>query len=372
MSRARKLSQGSGKIAHAPPSRSLVGEWIYPRSAQTWSLSHGHPCSCKTPWDMARIWNAILAEVILTIQIHRVLCATDFSDVSRAAFDYAVGMAKWYKARLSVLHVHQLSMPMYGAPYTGPEGLGPIVLTDLERRDIYERIEAYVAEDRAATDLDIDTVVDEEVNVPDAILSSARSISADLLVLGTHGRSGFQRIVLGSIAEKVLRKACCPVLIVPPHVSGALPRDIVSIDRILCPVDFSMSSARALDFAASLAEQAHARLTVLHVVELPPDLSEFPNTGIVEYRNALFHEARESLSKLVKTAPTTCSIDELVLVGRAYRETLRVAAEQGAGLIAMGVQGRGPVDLTFFGSTTNHVVRAAECPVLTLREDRKR
>jgi len=309
----------------------------------------------------------------LAIQIRHVLCPIDFSDVSRHALDHAVVLARHYDARLSVLHVHQLSMPVYGVSYMGPEGLQPIVLTDLERQQLLERLDTYVAADRAATDVEIETVLDETVNVADDILARARSSSVDLITLGTHGRSGFQRLVLGSIAEKVLRKACCPVLTVPPHAPDAVPRDGVSIQRILCPVDFSCSSRRALEYSASLAQEAHARLTVLHVLELPPDLSEFPYSGLAEYRNNQFQKARKHLSEAVKASvPPACPVDELLLVGRVHREILRVAADQGADLIAMGVQGRHAVDLMFFGSTANHVVREATCPVLTLRGERER
>ena len=247
-------------------------------------------------------------------------------------------------------------------------------MTNLERQALCARLDTYVSADRTATDVDIETLLDEAMNVPETILSRARSGSVDLIVMGTHGRSGFQRLVLGSIAEKVLRKACCPVLTVPPHAPGAVPRDIVSMQRILCPVDFSLSSGRALEYAASLAQEAHARLTVLHVLELPPDLSEFPySSGLAEYRNGQFQRARKHLAEAVKTSvPPACPVDELLLVGRSHREILRVAAEQGADLIAMGVQGRGAADLMFFGSTTSHVVREATCPVLTLRGKKER
>jgi nucleotide-binding universal stress UspA family protein len=323
--------------------------------------------------DMARNWKWSRAEASLTIRIRHILCPIDFSDASRHALDHAVALARWYDARLSVLHVHQLSMPVYGVSYVGPEGLQPIVLTDLERQQLLERLDTYVAADRAATDLEIETVLDETVNVPDAILACARSTPIDLIALGTHGRSGFQRLVLGSIAEKVLRKACCTVLTVPPHAPDVVPRNIVSIQRILCPVDFSCSSRRALEYAGSLAQEAHARLTVLHVLELPPALSEFPYGGLAAYRNSQFQKARKHLSEAVRASvPPACPVDELLLVGGVHREILRVAADQGADLIAMGIQGRGSVDRMFFGSTANHVVREATCPVLTLRGERER
>jgi nucleotide-binding universal stress UspA family protein len=315
----------------------------------------------------------LTVEAVLTIQIRHILCPVDFSDVSRRALDHAIALARRYDARLSVPHVHQLSMPVYGGSYVGPEGFEPIWLTDLERQQLLERLDTYVAADRPAADVEIETLLDEDVNVPEAILSRARSTGADFIALGTHGRSGFQRLVLGSTAEKVLRKACCTVLTVPPHAPDAVPRDLVSLQRILCPVDFSRSSTRALEYAASLAEEAHARLTVLHVLELPPDLSELPYSGLAEYRNDQFQKARKHLSEAVKVSvPPACAVDELVLVGRVHREILRVAAEQGADLIAMGIQGRGAVDLMFFGSTANHIVREAMCPVLTLRGESAR
>ena len=101
--------------------------------------------------------------------------------------------------------------------------------------------------------------------MPEAMVWRARTTLADLIVIGTHGRSGFERLMLGSVAEKVLRKAACPVLTVPAHAPDAVPREAGSVRRILCPVDFSSSSEDALEYAlASLAQEAHARLTVLH------------------------------------------------------------------------------------------------------------
>jgi nucleotide-binding universal stress UspA family protein len=305
------------------------------------------------------------------MQIRHVLCAIDFSEISRHALDYAIVMARWYGARVSVLHVHQLSPPVYGAPYVGPEALEPIVLAEVERRELAHRLDAYVAEDRSTSGTAIDTLLDEALNVPAVILSRARSEAADLIVIGTHGRSGFQRLVLGSVAEKVLRQACCPVLTVPPRAPDAVPRSILSVERILCPVDFSGASNRALVFAGSLAEQTHAHLSVLHVLELPPDLSDPPYSGIAEFRHDQFQRARRVLADTVKElVPPTCPVQQLLLVGRSYREILRVAAEQGADLIAIGVQGRSAADMMFFGSTTNHVVRTATCPVLTVRDTR--
>jgi len=310
----------------------------------------------------------------MPVRIHHILCPIDFSEGSRRALDHAVTLARRYRARVSVVHVYPLSIPVYGVAYTGPEGLQPVMLTELDRQQLLSRLDAEVVEDRAATHLTIETVLDEAANVPEAIVSRARTTSADLIVIGTHGRSGFERLMLGSVAEKVLRKAACPVLTVPAHAPDAVPREADSIRRILCPVDFSSSSEGALEYAAALAQEAHASLTVLHVLELLPDLAEYADAvGFTDYRHARFQEARTQLSHTVKaTVRETCKADELVLVGRAYAEILRVAGDQAADLIAMGVRGRGTTDLMFFGSTTNHVVRAARCPVLTIKAESTR
>ena len=109
---------------------------------------------------------------------------------------------------------------------------------------------------------------------------------SDLLVMGTHGRSGFERLVLGSVTEKVLRKAACPVLSVPRNVGDVVPAPPVLFTRILCAVDFSDCSINALNHAMSLGQEADARLTVLHVIELPPELPPDLHENVLTARGA--------------------------------------------------------------------------------------
>src|SRR5688572_21276051 len=109
----------------------------------------------------------------MPVRIHHILCPIDFSEGSRRALDHAVTLARWYRARLSVVHVYPLSIPVYGVAYTGPEGLQPVVLTELDREQLLSRLDAEVVEDRAATHLTIETALDEAANVPEAIVSRA-------------------------------------------------------------------------------------------------------------------------------------------------------------------------------------------------------
>ena len=305
----------------------------------------------------------------MPVQVQHVLCPIDFSEGSRHALDHAVAIARWQEARLTVLYVQKTAVPAYGAPYVGWEGIQPIILTVAEREGLLRRLDAEVAEDRVKAHLHIEAVLDEASNVPEAIVSRAHSTAVDLIVIGTHGRTGFERLLLGSVAEKVLRKAGCPVVTVPPRTPEAVPRQAGSLHRIICPVDFSPSAEGALQYAAALAHQTQARLTVLHVVEPIPDYPEYAGAiDLTELRDESFRRSRAQLAQSVKeSVREICPVDQLVLVGRSHVEILRVADDQAADLIVMGVRGRGAADLMFLGSTTNHVVRGAQCPVLTVK-----
>jgi len=203
--------------------------------------------------------------------VTRILSTTDFSEQSRHAMDYAVALARSWSARLTVLHVHQLAPPLLAGPYLGSESALPVSLTPDERRELSQAMASFVASDRSAG-VEVETRLQEDFLVPRAILECAAAEQAGLVVLGTHGRSGFERLALGSVAERVLRTSVVPVLTVPPRAGGADRRAPLAIQAVVCPLDFGPSSAGALDMAASLAERTRAGLTVVHVVDLADDL----------------------------------------------------------------------------------------------------
>jgi nucleotide-binding universal stress UspA family protein len=300
------------------------------------------------------------------VTITRVLCPVDFSDCSRHALTHAAAIAQWYRARISVLHVHRLTTPVFAAPIgVAPVGLQPIVLTAEERAHLEDALDTFVGPNRGPDTL-IDLSVEEDLDVAGAIAAHAESTGADLLVLGTHGRSGIQRFMVGSVTEKVLRRTPVPVLTVPPHADGP-ERPLSMRPHIICAVDFSPSSTRALNYAASLAQETDGALTVLHVVDVPPESTDPSLPDLSDYRARRFHEGRLALAGMVAVLDDAWKVAPLVLAGKPYREILRLAAEQQADLIVMGVQGHGAVERAFFGSTAQHVIREAACPVLTLK-----
>ena len=290
------------------------------------------------------------------------------SDHSRHALDHGVVIARWYDSTIALLHVCPAVPVAAYAP--GTPILPSEILTPADRDQLLESMRCFIADERGG-DLPVELEIGEGNTVAE-ILARAGTMPRDLIVMGTHGRAGFERLVLGSVTEKVLRKAACPVLSVPQHVKDAPP---VFFKNILCAIDFSDCSINALNYAVSLAQEADARLTVLHVFELLPELPPSSYEGaqplpqhVTEWIAVTGQARREQLEVAVpESVRTHCTVETAMANGTPYREILRVAAEQRSDLIVIGIHGRSATDLLFFGSTAQHVVRQATCPVLTLR-----
>ena len=296
------------------------------------------------------------------LHIRRVVCPVDFSPVSKRALDHAAVIARWYEAELVVLHVTPLLPTIFAFPSAMDTGASD--MADAEA--VLPELTAFVVE--AETMVSATRTVARSGSPAVEILRYAAEAEADLLVLGTHGRTGFERFMVGSVTEKVLRKAPCPVLTVPRHSEGQPERPVFG--RILCGADFSEASDRAVGYALSLAQEANGRLTLLHVVDWMPDknFAKYPQFDDAGYRQVIIREARRQLEALVPAeARNWCEPDLRISCGKPYREILRIAAEDQSDLIVLGAHGHGPIDHMLFGSTTEHVVRQAPCPVLTIR-----
>jgi nucleotide-binding universal stress UspA family protein len=302
------------------------------------------------------------------IEIRRILCPTDLSEIAPRAFDHATALARFYQAEIELVYVNEavLPGPVAAAPYPAWSALDPQA-----RARLLEALEALAVPARSVG-IRVNAAV-REGRVVGEILGRARSWPADVLVMGTHGRGGFERWVLGSVTEKALRQSPCPVLTVPPPAEGLRPAESILFRKIVCPVDFSGPSVAALHHALRLAEESAAEITVLHVLEWLAE--EEPGAKMVgfdvpEFRRHLERDAWERICTLVPAAARDwCQPREEVVGGRPWREILRVARERQADLVVMGVRGRNSVDLALFGSTTHHVVRGAKCPVLVVHTD---
>jgi nucleotide-binding universal stress UspA family protein len=289
-------------------------------------------------------------------KFQRILCPVDFSDFSLNAYAYAGSLAQHYKAHLSLLNVVQPLTVTYPYYYMPAQMTRPYSeLVDEARRQLRE-----LAEKHAPDAVQPELIV-EEGFVADAILGFAANQKADLIVMGTHGRRGLDRLVIGSVTERVLRKSPQPVLAVrkpgQDFVSPGPQQNPVSLRKVLLCTDFSDTAQRALGYAVSLALEYKSELTLFHVIE-HGETNERLQAG-----TAALEELRNSISPAVGEA---CSIRTMVRAGKPYEEIIRLALEDRTDLIILGVRGRNAVDLALFGSTTHRVLQLGPCPTLTV------
>jgi nucleotide-binding universal stress UspA family protein len=300
------------------------------------------------------------------MRAQRILCPVDFSNPSRRALHHAAALASRDGAVLHVLHV-ALAVP-------------PVPLLMLAARPLAidaaagatAALQAFIA--RAALPREPIAMVREGAPA-EVILACAASMAADLIVMGSHGRDGLGHLLFGSTAERVLHHAPCPTLIVPLHAEDPASVDGVRFARIVCAVDFSPASTRALGLALSMADDHGAELTLLHVVDaLADDELDGAVPAAVRARiDDLTRAARERLHAAVPGEMTLGgnrargSLREVVRYGRAAQVIPIEAGERHADLIVMGAQGHRGLGLLGIGSTTHAVVCRAACPVLTAR-----
>jgi nucleotide-binding universal stress UspA family protein len=299
------------------------------------------------------------------MKIERILCPTDFSEFSRRALEHAAAHARWSKAELTLLHVNLFFPPVGGgAPYCPPY----MPLDPAARARLKDDLEA-AAQPARAMGLDPRLVL-VDGDPSEAILCHAHTNATDLIVMGTHGLRGFDRWLIGSVAARVAHRARCAVLIVPrpredaPAGTGAL------YERILCPVELAESQP-IIECAFAAGRAAGAPVTVLHVVEAPPELEATAGLAHLDWRAVqagLEEQARQGLAAAVARCPAQgVRVEQVVVHGRPYRQILKAADSREATLLVMGIHGRNPVERLFLGSTALQVLRRAPCPTLTVR-----
>lgn len=291
------------------------------------------------------------------IALKNVLFATDFSANSKSALPYAVAVAQRYGAKLLAVHVKPTEAEIF---FASPE-TWPAVVDEENKwvQDSLSDLEKQIGEVPHE-------IVTPRGRVADVLTEIIKDRDIDLLVLGTHGRTGLGKLFLGSVAEETFRRAACPVLSIGPNVSTKLEGEI-QFQRILFATDFSQVSLAALPYAVSLAEEDQAQLTLLHVVEQPA-------AGIAD-----LEEVKASLMlKLKELVPPEaelwCHPECEIEFGRQFAPPaqliLEVARNRSVGLIVLGARPlHGKLGLvTHLASTTSQILTQAACPVLTVRQ----
>ena len=297
----------------------------------------------------------------------RILLATDFSKPAQRAYAYTAKLAKVLNAKVVILNVLE-----------GPPGLDrEFPVNTLFLKQLQEE------SDRELTKLirmaEQDALVHESRQVygnPAACISKvAEEMATVLIIMGTHGHTGWSRLLLGSNAEVVVREAPCPVLAVrmtAEEESTEIPRS-VTIDRMLVPIDFSEFAQEAFEYAAMLAKQLGAKIRLIHAMEAAAYPLDFALFGVSETA-ALRGKIQVRLHELVSVLKADGIAAESVCeVGAPFEVIVRQAHDDRAGTadaIVMGTHGRRGLNRLALGSVAEYVVRHAACPVFTVKSPR--
>lgn len=306
-----------------------------------------------------------------------ILCAHDLGEGSRAALRAALDLARARKSTVHVLHVVM-------EPFSVPPGTW-FAAQDSDGNSLAQRIQLAVTQELEA---EIRTMGGEDdppilshVRIGDAaetIVAAAKELDAGVIVVGTHGRKGWQHLVLGSVAERIVRTSQVPVLTVSPNAAadwkGFGKR--LAYNSILCPHDLSADSAPALGAALALGRELGATVEVLHVVAdpaaIPPSLwFAIPEENLEGFQQRIRLAAARELERAIGEARRQGDPEARVHVwlGEPHHEIVAAANDLGACLIVMGAHGRKSWQHLMIGSVAERVIRTATVPVLTILPD---
>ena len=292
-----------------------------------------------------------------------ILAATDFSEYSKTALDICLGVYRCMKTKLYVLHTIEK------LPHDYRHLLSSTAHADVKQKleeDAISKIKAMIPAEIMETG-DIIPMVKFGKPFLETI-QVAKENSVDLLVIGTHGRAGVDRVILGSVAERIVRKASCPVMV----IKGI---KYAGFKRIIVPIDFSDCSRKALEYAIATAGAHNSRLTILHVYE---------ESFIEPYVNAANseEEADEIMKEIERINETkydeflktidlsSVEYDKLLVKGVPETEIVETAMEQQADLVVMGTHGRAGIKHILIGSTAEEVVRTVHCDIIILKPEK--
>ena len=292
------------------------------------------------------------------LDVKLILCPIDFSEFSVRAYRHALSLAGHYRAKVVAQHIVEIwrypSVGFVASAHLYQEFCDAVGESGTEQlREFVKKHTHDAIQPELVVHLGI---------AADSILSFAEARKTDVIVMGTHGRRGYDRLMLGSVTDRVMRRAPCPVLAVskPPHDSlaaGEQPHPH-HLNRILFCTDFSENSERALNYAISATAEYDAELTLLHVLEDVPSPAK---------SQAAIAAATGQLHKLVPPeASKTLKIKTAVRIGKPYQQIIQLALEAQIDMVTMAVRGRGSLDLAVFGSTTYRVMQLGPCPVLAV------
>jgi nucleotide-binding universal stress UspA family protein len=290
----------------------------------------------------------------VTTPYQRILCPIDFSDISRTALAWSLELARELESELTVLHAVDSALVNVGNLVAIPGGVDEL------RKQAQREIDAL----SEGLDLSSSKLLVEEGAPANVIVSVAEKSDYDLVVMGTHGLSGLQKLLLGSVMEKVLHRVKAPLLC----FSARMANEERAPKKILLAVDFGPETAGVIRHGVWLAEHFGAKLLAAHAVSVPyvvlndRSMERLTPDQLERLKDTLTAERREELVGLFPES--TASLEIISTVGSAYRAMLDAVEQHDVDLVVMGRGGHGQRNLGWVGSTCHKMVRSAPCPVL--------
>jgi len=289
------------------------------------------------------------------ITLKNILFLTDFSEPSAVALPYAAMIARAYGAKVTALHVVVPSAYTYMTP--------EMSATLLDAQDDAARTEMGRVEADFAG-LPREAIIERDIGVWPVLTRSLQEREVDLIVLGTHGRTGLKKAVFGSTAEEVFRRTSVPVLTIGPEVRMG-GHNGGRFQCVLFATDFNSVSSAAASYAVSLAQENQSRLVLLHV--LPAPKAGKDNKSVELSVAEALHRVEDLLPR---DAELWCRPEPVVEHGQASAQILATAERCGADLIVLGVRGMDTLSglvTRVERATAYEAIAHAPCPVLTVR-----
>jgi nucleotide-binding universal stress UspA family protein len=293
------------------------------------------------------------------MKLHRFLVPIDFSEHSEKAFDYALALAERLSAQITCVNIDELFRSVYPEDSLQLYSNENVIRDRIEK--IQEQIQAYVKKAQEKR-IDAHYAIVRGDSVSEKLLEHIRGEQYDLVVMGTHGRTGMKHLFLGSIAEKIVRLSPTPVLTVHKCVESC------PLENILVPVDFSQYSREALESAHEIAQKVGAKITIIHVIERVIYPAFYPEGyyPIMDFEPTLHKQVLENIDTFFKQIPKLTA-GKVVTAGRPSDEIKNYAENNDMDLIIMATRGLSGLQHLIVGSTAERVVRASSIPVLTVR-----
>lgn len=298
---------------------------------------------------------ANIKEAGARVALNNILYLTDFSAPSEAALPFAVAIAREYGAKVHAFHILIPAPYVYATPETTVAGIeAQEEAAEAEMRKVQAQL----------VGIQHESVIERGASIWPSLERAIEDYAIDLIVLGTHGRTGAQKLLLGSVAEEVFRRSHVPVLTIGPSAQKGAHGG-ARFRRVLFATDFSNESLAAAPYAISMAQENQATLTLLHVMRGPENPQDERAT-----QDAISNATFQLHEMVPASAELWCRAEAVVRYGNAADEILKTAKERSADLIVLGlrdVHGHIGAAIHLERTTAHKVVAHSTCPVLTVR-----